>query len=414
MTKALSDREKGLLREKILGLEPDNDGADELVEYISGLLGLPGCTQASVQADLDGLVSSPPEVLSSWIFSSLLARHSSPPAKTPPAKTPLPTPSPAPVSASTPTPTPAPAVISSPSSSSSSSSSSPPAKSLRPPVASAPSIKPTSAEALALRQKRFSPHLEAALDRPLGGASNNGGKPAKPAKGAASPSNSSSSQHSQKNDRESHKKQRNELLCLSSDESEERGTKKQRTASSDPAGAGSGSGSGNPGKEATLCSHFPHCSFGTSCRFTHPAIPCKFQPYCTRSDCNYTHLPAPMAQQYFAPPMYGGAMQSPPCRYGFSCPNRSQGCTFQHPASACRYGAGCKRLGLCLFSHDPPCTFGQSCSRPSCRFAHPSSAGPAASSSTASLVENPQTDAAATPEAQEAVETLSESLPPTP
>src|SRR3989338_5089642 len=126
MTKALSDREKGLLREKILGLEPDNDGADELVEYISGLLGLPGCTQASVQADLDGLVSSPPEVLSSWIFSSLLARHSSPPAKTPPAKTPpaktpLPTPSPAPVSASTPTPTPAPAVISSPSSSSSSS-----------------------------------------------------------------------------------------------------------------------------------------------------------------------------------------------------------------------------------------------------------------------------------------------------
>lgn len=69
------------------------------------------------------------------------------------------------------------------------------------------------------------------------------------------------------------------------------------------------------------CPKFPKCSFGESCFYLHPSIPCRFGLYCQRPGCSYVH-PAGW-QGGYQPGMYGGYPQQygaqggyPPQQYG--------------------------------------------------------------------------------------------------
>jgi len=113
------------------------------------------------------------------------------------------------------------------------------------------------------------------------------------------------------------------------------------------------------------CRTFPNCRFGTNCLYIHP--PCKYLPFCTRSDCPFAHpvkqtsamlrnrslvptgprQPIPIASQFKPPALQQAAV--PKCKFGFKCSNLM--CKFSHQASEpCRYGANCL-LENCAFTH---------------------------------------------------------------
>jgi hypothetical protein len=102
------------------------------------------------------------------------------------------------------------------------------------------------------------------------------------------------------------------------------------------------------------CTTFPHCPYGATCRFIHPA--CKFADRCTKPGCPYTHSPFAKSD----------------CKNGFACTGKGLGgtCQFKHPLVACKFGITCLNKAACIFSHAILCTYGASCKTSGCKFAH--------------------------------------------
>jgi len=102
------------------------------------------------------------------------------------------------------------------------------------------------------------------------------------------------------------------------------------------------------------CTTFPHCPYGATCRYIHPA--CKFADRCTKPGCPYTHSPFAKSD----------------CKNGYSCAGKGLGgtCQFKHPLLACKFGITCLNKANCLFSHATLCNYGALCKTPGCKFAH--------------------------------------------
>ena len=150
------------------------------------------------------------------------------------------------------------------------------------------------------------------------------------------------------------------------------------------------------------CRFFPHCELKDKCPYNHPTRMCNKLPDCPYGDkCLFYHPKPqpPPAPVYTAPrgrpaPVNG----APPCRYGFSCLHRTNGCSFSHPLEACRFGEQCTHGNYCYYGHGVACRFGSRCTRPGCTFTH--------------FLGKPTPPAATA--TQEEIDSVSATLPPTP
>lgn len=112
------------------------------------------------------------------------------------------------------------------------------------------------------------------------------------------------------------------------------------------------------------CRTFPNCRFGSNCLYIHP--PCKFLPFCTRSDCPFAH-PAKQTSAIRSRALIGGGRPPIPMTSQFRPP------AVQQPAvPKCKFGFKCSNL-MCKFSHQAtePCRYGTNCLLENCAFAHP-------------------------------------------
>ncbi|BHF60101.1 hypothetical protein SprV_0100306200 [Sparganum proliferum] len=96
------------------------------------------------------------------------------------------------------------------------------------------------------------------------------------------------------------------------------------------------------------CQSFPNCRFGDRCLYFHPA--CKFGAGCSRLGCPFSHAGQP--------PNIATQTLGVLCRFYPRCKNAA--CPFLHPpmalskpavAKVCRYGSACTNRVTCPFSH---------------------------------------------------------------
>ncbi|KAL7061761.1 hypothetical protein AAHC03_0812 [Spirometra sp. Aus1] len=96
------------------------------------------------------------------------------------------------------------------------------------------------------------------------------------------------------------------------------------------------------------CQSFPNCRFGDRCLYFHPA--CKFGAGCSRLGCPFSHAGQP--------PNIATQTLGVLCRFYPRCKNAA--CPFLHPpmalskpavAKVCRYGSACTNRVNCPFSH---------------------------------------------------------------
>lgn len=106
------------------------------------------------------------------------------------------------------------------------------------------------------------------------------------------------------------------------------------------------------------CKYWPSCNAGDECTYYHPTKPCRAFPNCRfGKKCLYIH---------------------PTCKFSPNCTR--PGCRFAHPSATsnlrqvpkCKFGFNCMNL-MCKFSHhrSEPCRFGANCLLETCAYTHP-------------------------------------------
>ncbi|VDL97007.1 unnamed protein product [Schistocephalus solidus] len=135
------------------------------------------------------------------------------------------------------------------------------------------------------------------------------------------------------------------------------------------------------------CQNFPNCRFGDRCLYFHPA--CKFGAGCSRLGCPFSHAGQP--------PSIATQTLGVLCRFYPRCKNAA--CPFLHPpmplaktavAKVCRYGSACTNRVTCPFSHPTGAAVGANVSIPATnklKWIAPGKASNAASNSMAKVPE---------------------------
>jgi len=139
------------------------------------------------------------------------------------------------------------------------------------------------------------------------------------------------------------------------------------------------------------CQYWPNCNRGDTCKFWHPKELCRHYPNCTEGDnCLYIH-PAPLKKPPTKPqsPAYSshasdaGSVSSNPstieCKFGANCTRPD--CKFSHPSPAAIVAMMAAKqqqsshIQNKISSEDLsiiniPCRYEPNCSRADCRFLH--------------------------------------------
>ncbi|KAJ3216278.1 hypothetical protein HDU67_009713 [Dinochytrium kinnereticum] len=132
---------------------------------------------------------------------------------------------------------------------------------------------------------------------------------------------------------------------------------------------------GEFGEPVTRCSFWPSCGKGDACKFWHPREPCRDPVRCpnTRLRCRYLH---PEDGAGLAGGMFGGGAASAgpggvvQCRFGAACTRPH--CKFSHPSPA-SIAAAAAAAGGGGGPGAPKCRFWPNCANPVCPYFHPAS-----------------------------------------